>query len=187
MVNLELVEKLRQHADITYEEARKVLEETGGDILDAIVLLENQNRIKSPSGGGYYNSKEGQEEEYHNDKNGSYGNHENTSFGELVRRFLKWAGKLIDRGNKNSFEVKKADKNIITIPVTILVLLLFIMFWVIIPLMVVGLFFGYRFSFKGPDLGKENINKAMDSVADAAENFKKDVKGGKSDGENSDN
>jgi len=74
-----------------------------------------------------------------------------------------------------------------TIPVTVLVVLLLFMFWITIPIMIIGLFFGYRYMFSGPELGKENINRAMDSVADAAGNIKKEVKGEKSNGENSDN
>ena len=35
-VTLELVEQLRKRADVSYEEARAVLEETGGDLLAAL-------------------------------------------------------------------------------------------------------------------------------------------------------
>ena len=52
-----------------------------------------------------------------------------------------------------------------TIPVTVLVVFLLFAFWLIIPLIIIGLFFGYRYMFSGPDLGKENVNRAMDSVA----------------------
>ena len=44
--------------------------------------------------------------------------------------------------------------------------------------------------FVGPDLGKENVNRTLDSVAKAAENIKNDVKGckdEKSNGENPNN
>ena len=35
-VTLELVEQLRQHADVSYEEARAALEHSGGDLLEAL-------------------------------------------------------------------------------------------------------------------------------------------------------
>jgi hypothetical protein len=66
-------------------------------------------------------------------------------------------------------------------------ILLLFTFWVTIPLVIVGLFFGYRYRVIGPDLGKENVNKAMDSVADAAEKFKDEVKGDMKDGKDSNN
>lgn len=87
----------------------------------------------------------------------------------------------------NHFEVVKDDNKIITIPVTILALLLLFAFWITIPLLVVGLFFGYRYMFVGPDLGKEKVNNAMDSVADMAEKLKKEVKDDKPNGEDSNN
>ncbi len=62
------------------------------------------------------------------------------------------------------------------IPVTVLAVLLIFTFWITIPIIILGLFFGYRYMFSGPDLGKENVNRAMDSVADVAENLKKGSK-----------
>ncbi|MCF6466234.1 DUF4342 domain-containing protein [Clostridium sp. Cult2] len=190
MVTLDQVEKLRQRANISYDEAKAALEETNGDILEAIINLEKQNRIKVPEGGGYYNSRSSEENRGSNGfdkkaKKESKGDN-GTSFGELVGRFFKWCGKVISKGNRNHFEIIKDGNNIMTIPVTVLVVLVVFMFWVIIPIIILGLFFGYRYMFSGPDLGKENVNRAMDSVADAAENLKKEVKGEKSNGENSD-
>ncbi len=191
MVTLEQVEKLREHTNISYEEAKAALEETNGDILEAIVNLEKQNRIQAPKGGGYYNSRNRQQDA---NENSYEKNHESesmksdgSSFGELVGRIFRWCGEIINKGNRNSFEVMRGEQRVISIPVTVLVLLLLFMFWVTIPLMIVGLFFGYRYMFIGPDLGKENVNRAMDSVADAAESLKKEVKGEKSNGKNSDN
>jgi len=191
MVTLEQVEKLRQYANISYEEAKAVLEETNGDILEAIVILEKQNRIKSPKGGGYFNSRnrcqDANESRSGENLNSEYKDTNGSSFGELVGRFFKWFGELVNKGNRNSFEVMRGSEKVISIPVTVLVLLLMFMFWVTIPLIIVGLFFGYRYMFTGPDLGNESVNRAMDSVADAAESLKKEVKGDKSNGKNFDN
>ncbi len=189
MVTLDQVEKLRQRANISYDEAKAALEETNGDILEAIINLEKENRIKSPEGGGYYNSRNTEQNREYDDSDVNMKKESKTnggtSFGELVGRFFKWCGKVINRGNKNHFEVIKNGDKIMTIPVTVLVVFLLFAFWLIIPLIIIGLFFGYRYMFSGPDLGKENVNRAMDSVADVAENLKKEVKGDKSNGENS--
>ncbi len=55
-----------------------------------------------------------------------------------------------------------------------LVVFLLFAFWVAVPLLVVGLFFNMRYQFAGPDIRSVDIdlNKAMDSAADAAENIK---------------
>ncbi|MFA5524761.1 MAG: DUF4342 domain-containing protein [Tissierellales bacterium] len=191
MVTIEQVEKLRQHANISYEEAKEALLETNGDILEAIVNLEKQNRIQAPEGEGYYNSGSRHQNAIENCGGQNYKRESNedkgSSFKELMGRFFRWCGEIINKGNRNSFEVMRGDEKVISIPVTVLAILLLFMFWVTIPLIIVGLFFGYRYMFIGPELGKEDVNRAMDSVADAAENLKKEVKGDKSNGENSDN
>ncbi len=188
MVTLEQVTKLREYANISFEEAKAALEATNGDILEAIVNLEKQNRIKGPEGGGNYSTQQKTEPE--NDggsKTGNASTHaQSASFGELVGRFFRWCGRIIHKGNINSLEVLRGKENIMSIPVTVLVLLLIFAFWIIIPLIIIGLFFDYRYRFAGPDLGKEHVTRAMDSVAEAADNFKHEVKGDKTDGTHSD-
>ena len=46
MDNLEKVERLREKADVSYEEAKKALDECDGDLLDAMVYLEKQGKVK---------------------------------------------------------------------------------------------------------------------------------------------
>ena len=58
MDNLDKVEKLRERADISYDEARAVLEECEWDLLDAVIKLEEQGKISS-EGRGEYSTKVG--------------------------------------------------------------------------------------------------------------------------------
>lgn len=191
MVTLEQVEKLREYGDITYDEAKQALEEAKGDILEAIIILEKQGIIQEPENGGYHSSRDQEENKKDNFQEANCKNEPKedagASFSELMGRFFQWTGRVIHRGNINHLEVVKGESEIITIPVTILVLLLMFTFWITIPLLVVGLFFNYRYMFVGPDLGREGVNNAMDSVADAAEKLKKEVKDEKYNGENSNN
>jgi len=55
------------------------------------------------------------------------------------------------------------------------VLLLIFAFWVCIPLLVIGLFAGCRYSFSGAELGRESVNNAMDKAAEAVERVKEEV------------
>jgi len=191
MVRLDQVEELRKRANISYEEAKKVLEEANGDILEAIIILERQNKTNPPEGGGYYTTKDSTREQESNENHGNkkeYHDREvSVSIGDLLRKLVGFILKLIDKGNRNHFEVEKNGERVIKLPVTVLAILVLFMFWVVFPLMIVGLFFGFRYSFSGPDLGRDDINRAMDSMAGVAENIKKEVKGDNSDGENTDN
>lgn len=191
MISLEQVEELRKRANITYDEAKKALEETNGDILEAIINLEKQNKIQPPKGGGYYSTKYDTREQNNYEKSDTKGKYKEEEISVTIKELLKKTGnfimKAIDKGNRNHFEVVKNGERIMTLPVTIIALLVIFMFWVVFPLMIVGLFFGFRYRFSGPDLGRDDINRAMDSVAGVAENIKKEVKGDNSNGEDTDN
>lgn len=50
--NLELIEKLRERANVSYEEAKEALEKCNGDIVDALIYLEKQDKIKPPKESG---------------------------------------------------------------------------------------------------------------------------------------
>ncbi len=82
---------------------------------------------------------------------------------------------LFNLGNRNRFEVRKDDKLLLEVPVTVLVLLLIFAFWVCIPLLVIGLFAGCRYSFSGAELGRDSVNNAMDKAAEAVERVKEEV------------
>lgn len=87
------------------------------------------------------------------------------SAGEHIRR-------LIACGNRNRFEVRKDGKSVLELPVTVLALALVCAFWVCVPLLVVGLFTGCRYSFGGRELGRAGINDALARAADAADRVK---------------
>ena len=181
MSTIEKVEKLKEKANVSYEEAKEALEATSGDILDALILLEKKGKVKAPENDGRYTTTDTKKEEKREYKSD---NHDEKEYGEsfsvLMGRFFRWCGKVINKGNIHVFEVRKRGEVIVSVPLTVLVLLLIFAFWVVLPLIVVGLFFGYRYYFRGPDLDKSGINKMMntaaEAAADAAENIKKEIK-----------
>jgi hypothetical protein len=53
MASLEMVDKLRERANVTFDEAREALDMSDGDMLDAVIYLEKQGKIPPPKGGAY--------------------------------------------------------------------------------------------------------------------------------------
>ncbi len=178
MATLEQVEKLREKANVSFEEAKAALDASNGDLLDAIILLEKQGKISPPAGGGYYNSSNtaSEEKERAKEEKGSEARR-GESFSEMMRRFGQFCARLVGKGNRNYFEAEKNGKVIISVPVTVLVLGVIFFFWFVLPLSIVGLFFGFRYRFRGDDLGRDSVNKVMDSATDTAEDIKRSFGG----------
>ena len=175
MATLEQVEKLREKANVSYDEAKAALDACNGDLLEALIYLEKKGKVKAPEGNGYYSSDSAEtrkeappQPQYHQEYQGE-------SFSDLMKRFGRFCLRVLHKGNVNTFVVLYRDEERASIPVTVLVLLLIFAFWVILPLLIVGLFFGMRYRFQGPDLGGRTVNHAMDTAADAADDLKKSV------------
>ena len=66
MEKLELVDKLREKADISYEEAKVALESSNWDILEAMLYLENKGIIKKPTVSIFYSNNK--QYEYRNNE-----------------------------------------------------------------------------------------------------------------------
>jgi hypothetical protein len=119
------------------------------------------------SGGGSYGAGNPYSDAYKQNTSG---------FGDVLGKLWQGIVNLFHHGNINHFEVFHRGQNIISIPTTVLVLLLIFGFWFVLPAIVIGLFFGCRYRFRGPDLGRDSINKAMDTAGDTAESIKQSVK-----------
>jgi len=186
MVTLEQVEKLRQHANISYDEAKTALENAGGDVLQALIDLERAGKVKPPQGGGQYNSGNvagsiNQKEQQYNEKDpandhAKHHREDSSAFSRNMRKFLRWLGEVIHKGNINALIIEKDGLEVMKLPITVLVILLFFVFWIVVPLMVVGLFFNFRYYFRGPDIKTTKVNDVIGSVANAAEEIKNDIK-----------
>ena len=167
MTNLEMVELLRDKAGITYEEAKEVLEQSNWDPLEAVLLLEKQGR--TPPGGKTYSTKTEQEEPKAHPKNGHLGAK------RAANRLGRTIGRLVHAGNANHFVITRGGNELLSLPVTAFALILAFTFWFSLIALVIGLFCGLHYSFRGPNLGKQAINDAMERAADMAESVREDL------------
>lgn len=171
-ITLEQVERLREKADVSYAQAKEALEYSGGNLLDALIYLEEKGAI--PRAQGAYYSTRGEstasaqesgaddlpvvvrEEKKQRPKAGIF-------------RRIRYA--LLD----NELEIWRKDQPVTSLPVLILILLLVFAFWVTVPLLILGLFLGFRYRFSGPDLERDSINDVMGNVADSAADLGRQV------------
>lgn len=175
MATLEMVEKLRQRANVSYDEAKAALDACGDDLLEAMIYLERQRKANPPSGGGCYSTEQGHAEPGGAGE-GCYAEPpRHASFGQTLERFWQWLCKVVDKGNTNNFEIWREDQRILSLPVTVLVVLAVFCFYVVVPLLIVGLFFSCKYRFSGPDLSRSQANSVMDTAARAADDLKREV------------
>lgn len=192
-VTLEQVEKLREKANVSYEEARQVLEQAGGNLLEALILLERQDRIKT-GGGAYYSTCPGAAEEgggpgdeakprstalartAPGGTDGGAKDSHSSSVWVPLKELLKTALDLLRHSTVNQFEIWRQGALMTSMPILILILLLVTAFWISVPLLVVGLFWGCKYRFSGPDLGHGKVQEAASYVADTIHDVVDQVK-----------
>ena len=116
-----------------------------------------------------------QEETQAEPENGKKGAQDESDFKSGMRRLGQFLRKLIQIGTANSFVVSRHGEEILSLPVTVLVVLIPFLFWLMIILLVVGLFTDFRYSFRGPNLGSDAINDTISKASDMADSFKAEV------------
>ncbi|MDP4144882.1 MAG: DUF4342 domain-containing protein [Bacillota bacterium] len=134
-VRLEDIDALKQRANVSYEDARDALEKFNGDIVEALVYLEKEKKIKS----------ETKEKTEH-------------SFIITIKRIIKKAHKI-------KFTIKKDDKVILSLPITIIIILCIFATPLVIAGVLLALFTNHRISFEHKDNKYSEVNSVLDKVS----------------------
>ena len=180
-VTLEQVEKLREKADISYEEARQILAACDGDLLEALIRLERQGRIRAGAGrSAFYTTRPGASPQPSAPLAQAEPPHaqQRHSFGAQFKDILQAAADLLRHCTVNQFEVWRGGELMTSLPVLIFILLVLVAFWISVPLLIVGLFFGCKYRFSGLDLEDnpigQTVNRVSDRVHDAVNQAKRE-------------
>lgn len=168
MESFEKVEKLRERADVTYEEAKEALEASGWDLLEAMVYLEKQGKAKGPSQETYSTNYEDQQQfvsvkdkvKKQKKTSDGYG----TKLGKLLKLLLK-------KCTQNSFCISRNGEEVLEVPLITVLILLFFLWKPVLIALVAGLFFDCRYSFCGKDK-MESANEAMDKAGEFVDKVK---------------
>lgn len=163
-ITLEQVERLREKAGVSYAKAKEALEYSGGNLLDALIYLEEQESIPRPEG-AYYSTR-GETPPVPDSPLMTCREPEREAQEAPPKE--SWFHRLRYLLLDNELEIWRKDQPVTSLPVLILILLIVVGFYITLPLLVLGLFLGFRYRFSGPDLERESINKVMTNVADSA-------------------
>ncbi len=162
MDNFEKVEKLREKANVSFEEAKAALEEANWDLLDAMIALEKQGKAEEHK--ETYSTKDDADlmvvdEPEKKERRGN-------AFTDKVKA-------LWHKSCENNFVVERNEDVIVNIPIWVFILILVFTWHITLIVMVVALFFGCKYSFRGADEMKL-ANDVCDKVSEAADKVKEE-------------
>lgn len=171
-ITLEQVEKVRACTGASYEEAKAALVETGGNVLDAVILLEQRGK-DGPAGGGYSTkSSDPMPEPCASARRKPEWNE--------VKKALK---SLLANCLAISLEIWKGGRMTCMIPLIVALILCLVAPYAAVGLTLIGLCFGYRIHItgKGTEDWGGKVNQVMDqigdTVSDAVSQFRRDRAG----------
>ena len=177
MERFEMAETLSRKAGVTLEEARQALEENEWDMLDAMIALERRGRVSEPEP-VVVNSAPQSEYSIPGVPQPVKSTTQRepvltNGFAELWGYIKKFVLLLV----KTDFTVVRKEKEFLSFPVFVLVLLLIVCFWVTMPLLLIGLFFGCKYRFVGTNRkASDAANKAMEKLETAVDSAVDSVK-----------
>lgn len=174
MENFEKAELLAKKAGVTLEEARQALLDNDWDMLDAMVALERKSRAATETvhvDGGSAEAGAPQPVSTAKKDEGHMG------FKAGMKELWRMVRKLFRMTLDNDFCITRFGKLIFSVPVLVLIVLLVFCFWVVLPALLIALFFGCRYRFEGRELGKPGVNRAMDKLGDLADDIKEKLDG----------
>lgn len=167
-ITQERVEKVRKYANVSCEEAKAALEQTGGDPLDAVIFLERQGRVEAPAGGSWSTrfgapqaevpavSGRGVPAVHPRPRHRKYTSQE---VGDAVKNFLRNCTKI-------SVDIWRGDDLLVGVPLIVCVLLFIVAYQIMIPLTILGLILRCRYHISGWEGSTDGINRTMDQVTE---------------------
>lgn len=139
--NLDQIDELKKRANVSYAEAKEAMEQCNGDLLEALIYLETNNKIKP--------------EPQH-------------SCG-----FLSKMKSLFHKGNQTHFIIKKKDRTVLDLSVTITAIVAVCAPYIVVPVLLLALFTGHRMKFEGTNGEDIKVNSTLDKISAAVDSAKK--------------
>ena len=165
MEHLEMVEKLREKANVSYEEASQALEACDWDLLDALLMLESEGRLNEMEQAAYTTREKTAEQPAKKVKVRTNG---------VVAQLLRGIAGIIKKCNAVSVQIKKKGEVRLALPLTAVILLVVFLFWWVLAAAVIAMLCGYRFSIQGLTID-ETVNNAMEKAGTFVDNVVKPI------------
>ena len=171
MNDFEKIEKLLSKTGISYSDAKRVLEQANGDLLDAMIILEKEEKVTAPKSSTYSTQYEEQKQyvsvpmQVESSRNG------NERMGVKIKKLLRMAWHFL---RTNTLTARnKMGEVVVSLPLWGVGIILLMFWWITWIVVIASLFMGVRYELSG----EANLNKANDIIgkaSDAAEKVKEE-------------
>ena len=172
---------MRDKTGVTFEEARAALEASGYDALDAIVWLERRGKTARQTA-SYTTSGSAADAQAQEEMSRAQSDFEASTkpsgFSVAFGRFMDGVKRVLRRSVEISFVVSRRGARLFSVPLLLFIILAVFAFWVVIPLIVIGLFCEFRYSFDGIGKVTVDVNEWSRKASDGVDHLKRDVMDG---------
>lgn len=176
MDKFELVDRLKNKANISYEEAKNALEMNNWDMLDAMLYLEECGKVKRPSVSIYYtneNKDNHSENEDSTNNSNDYDNNSKTKNG--FESVFETICKAIDTCNNIFVEFRRNNKLLLKLPLTVIIVMAFFSFGIIIPVSIIGLFLDVEYIISAKNVEVNKANKILSNISETVKDIKEKI------------
>ena len=140
-ITLEQIDSLRKRANVSYQDAKEALEKYEGDIVEALVYLEKEKKIKATK------KAEGRGE-----------------FWERVKGIIR-------KGNRTKLQIKNESRVVLNIPITLAIIITIFATHITILGLVIALLTKHKIRIEKANGGDIEVNKVFDKMASAVNNM----------------
>ena len=164
-VTQELVQQLMKHAAVSEADARAALTAADGDLLDALVWLERQGKIDLSGVGSSHSRPDAPPPPSYDCADPAPDAPEPDAPESAPQKLWRVL-------TENRLEFRRGER-CFEIPLAVLIALLCFAWYAVALLALLALALGWRCHFAGPQLGRRDVNDAMDRLDDAAETLRR--------------
>ncbi|MBF4695339.1 DUF4342 domain-containing protein [Fusibacter ferrireducens] len=147
-VSLEKIDMLMERANISYKEAKEALEKYDGDMVEALIYLEDAHKT-----GPKPSSANSNQRQYRHQRR-QYSQRPQNDFFEDMKKFF-------DKMHKTSFVIGKKNKKVLDIPLTVAAIIILLTLPVSLILLVLPYVFGYKIVILDPKGSKVKVEDAF--------------------------
>lgn len=155
-ITLEKIDSLRERANVSYAEAKAALEANNGNMIDAIIYLESENKtVNDRAKKAHERAKERQR---HHDRKEQVRNNAD----DFVTGFKKVLKSL----NETRMVMYNDDRVILDVSLTITIIAAVFAFPILMTIFVIGLLTGNRYKIIRKDRKTDTVNTVLDKAAE---------------------